>query len=572
MEKPLVDGQMIYDMMDTLYQARLARLTAGISPAGLRGDFFSWLNHLAMAPGRLAQLAQFPSQKMPEMMMKLMNSQSLNCANDPRFKGAGWCEWPWRGYVENFLLAEQWWHLATHDVPGLPVHAERVVSFVARQFLDMLCPSNFPLTSPEIFNKTIETHGTNLVHGAFRAADDMRTALFDGKSATDAAYQVGKNLAVTKGKVVFKNDLMELIQYSPTTETVYKEPILIMPAWIMKYYILDLSPENSLVKWLVAQGHTVFIMSWKNPTSEDRDRGMDDYFTHGAMAAVTAVSEIVGGEKIHLAGYCLGGTLAMLTASAMAREKDKRLASLTLFAAQGDFSEAGELMLFISESEIEFIKNMMWAKGYLDTKQMAGAFQMLRSYDLIWSRLVHAYFLGEPPQTNDMMVWNADATRMPYRMHTEYLEKLFLRNELASGRYKLCGKPVALENISVPVFAVGTETDHVAPWRSVHKIHLMVNSDVTFALTSGGHNAGIVSEPGHPHRHFALLTRQAGEAYLDPDAWQAAAERHEGSWWLAWQEWLVARSSSEKCPARTTLGSESYKPHADAPGIYIYQT
>ena len=293
-----------------------------------------------------------------------------------------------------------------------------------------------------------------------------------------------------------------MIQYEPQTKTVGKEPVLIIPAWIMKYYILDLSPQNSLVNWLVGQGHTVFMVSWKNPGKEDSELGLDDYYRLGAMVALDAVSAVVPDTKIHLTGYCLGGTLAMITAAAMAHKGDDRLKSLTLFAAQGDFTEAGELMLFVSESGVSYLKNMMWGQGYLDTRQMAGAFQMLRSYDLIWSKIVHDYLMGKREDMFDLMAWNADATRMPARMHGEYLEKLFLHNEFAAGRFAVEGELVAPEDIKVPIFAVSTETDHVAPWRSVHKIHLMMNGPVRFILTSGGHNAGIVNEPGHKNRYL----------------------------------------------------------------------
>ena len=380
---------------------------------------------------------------------------------------------------------------------------------------------------------------------------------------------VGRDVGITPGKVVLKNRVMELIQYTPTTKTVHPEPILIVPSWIMKYYILDLSPHNSLIKYLVDQGHTVFCISWINPGAEDRDLGMDDYLDQGFHAALNAINTIVPQAKVHAAGYCLGGTLLAIAAAAMARDGDERLASMTMFAAQTDFTEPGELALFIDNSQISLLEAEMAETGYLTGAQMAGAFQMLRSYDLLWSRLVNEYLLGERAPMNDLMAWNADATRMPAKMHSQYLRRLFLNDDLSEGRYPVGGKPVTLGDITLPTFMVGTVTDHVAPWRSVFKLQQLSPAENTFVLTSGGHNAGIVSPPGNPRRHYQMLTRPAGGNYTPPDAWLTVAPQSPDSWWPAWLAWLQARSGTPVKPPRA--GAAAYPPVGDAPGSYVLE-
>jgi polyhydroxyalkanoate synthase len=334
----------------------------------------------------------------------------------------------------------------------------------------------------------------------------------------------------------------------------------------MKYYILDLSPHNSMVKYLVDQGHTVFILSWKNPTAADRDLGLEDYRWLGVMDALDAVTAIVPERKVQAVGYCLGGTLLTIAAAAMARDGDERLQSLTLLASEIDFRESGEIALFIDDSQLAWLEAGMWDKGYLDGRQMAGAFQMLNSRDLIWSRRVREYLLGERQTFNDLMAWNADVTRMPYRMHSEYLRRLYLDNDLAEGRYRVGGRPVALADIEVPMFIVGTVRDHVAPWPSVYKMHLLSDAELTFVLTSGGHNAGVVSEPGHPRRSFQIATRAAGDRYIDPQLWRAETPLNEGSWWPAWQQWLAGRSAGRVAPP--AMGG-TQPPLGDAPGPYV---
>jgi polyhydroxyalkanoate synthase len=449
--------------------------------------------------------------------------------------------------------------------------SERAVEFIARQLLDVCAPSNFLATNPELLEATLRQGGTNLVRGWLNMLEDWERAVAGRKPVGVEAFPVGEAVAVTPGQVIHRNRLIELIQYAPTTTRVAAEPVLIVPAWIMKYYILDLSPQNSLVKYLVDRGHTVFMISWKNPDAEDRDLGMEDYLRLGVMEALQAVSTVLPGRRTHGVGYCLGGTLLAIAAAAMARDGDERLKSISLLAAQTDFTEAGELMLFINESQVAFLEDVMWEQGYLDTKQMAGAFQLLRSNDLIWSRMLRQYLMGERDAMTDLMAWNADTTRLPYRMQAEYLRRLFLDNDLAEGRFHVGSRPVAVTDIRVPIFAVGALWDHVAPWRSTYKIHLLADTAVTYLLTSGGHNAGIVSEPGHPGRRYQIATKRPEDKYEDPESWLRHAATHEGSWWPAWESWLAAQSSGRAAPPRMGASERGYPPLEDGPGRYVLQ-
>ncbi|MEQ8354065.1 MAG: alpha/beta fold hydrolase [Kiloniellaceae bacterium] len=567
------------EIIDRQVHAALARMTSGVSPSSLMAAYGDWARHLAISPGKQARLAQKALRKAVRLWL-----HTCRCATDretgpciepldqdKRFSAPEWQTWPFNLMYQSFLLNQQWWHNATTEVPGVSKHHENVVSFAARQFLDVFSPSNFIHTNPEVLAATVRQGGANLQRGALNFIEDWEREIAGKPPAGAENFRPGEAVAVTPGKVVYRNRLIELIQYAPATETAHPEPVLIVPAWIMKYYILDLSPQNSLVKYLVERGHTVFMISWKNPDAGDRDLGMDDYRRLGVMQALDAVSKIVPDRKIHGVGYCLGGTLLSIAAAAMARDGDDRLKSLTLLAAQVDFTEAGELMLFIDESQIRFLEDMMWEQGYLDTKQMAGAFQLLRSNDLIWSYRLHNYLLGQRHPMSDLMAWNADATRMPYKMHSEYLRGLFLNNDLAKGRYVVDGRPINLADVRVPIFAVGTVRDHVAPWRSAYKITSHPATDITFLLTSGGHNAGIVSEPGHPRRRYQVATKRAGDNYVDPDTWQAEEPYKDGSWWPEWQAWLVERSAAQTDAPGMGAPDKGYGPLCDAPGSYVLQ-
>ena len=494
------------DITDRALHAATARFTAGISPAALAEAYLDWATHLAYAPGKRIQLVDKAMRKTMRFGTYLQKyaasgGDTEDCIEplpqDHRFTDDAWRKWPFNCIYQGFLLQQQWWHNATTGLRGVSKRHEEMVEFASRQILDMFAPSNFPLSNPEILLRTVATGGLNLAKGWQNFMEDAERAISGKRLIGADNFVVGRDVAKTQGKVIYRNRLIELIQYAPAGATVRPEPILIVPAWIMKYYILDLSPHNSLVKYLTEQGFTVFMISWKNPGPDDRDLGMEEYRTLGIMAALDAINAVLPDRKVHAVGYCLGGTLLSIAAAAMARDGDERLATVTLLAAQTDFTEAGEIMLMIDESQVAFLEDMMWEQGFLDSRQMAGAFQMLRSNDLIWSRIVHDYLLGQRQTVTDLMAWNADATRMPYRMHSEYLRKLFLDNDLDRGPVRSWRQADIAGDIRVPIFAVGTERDHVAPWRSTYKINLEVETDVTYLLTGGGHNAGIVSEPGH---------------------------------------------------------------------------
>ncbi len=486
-----------------------------------------------------------------------------------RMSGEAWQKWPFKVFAQVHQTSKDWWKEATIGVEGVRGEHEVLVHAVADQILDMISPANGAVTNPEVIQTTVKQKGRNLLRGARHLASDMvRGAGTNGVEEAEA-YKVGENLAITPGKVIFQNDLIELIQYSPVTDKVGAEPVLITPAWIMKYYILDLSPHNSMVRYLVEQGKTVFIISWKNPGQEDKNVSFEDYVQLGQMEAIDAVSKICPRQKIHAVGYCIGGTLLSIAAAGMARDDDDRLASISLFAAQTDFSEAGEITRFISPSQLSFLEKLMWKRGYLGSENMGGAFSALRSSDLIYAGIVDRYLLGKKASLNDLMSWNADGTRMPYRMHTEYLEQLYLHNLLAQNKFKLGGRTISLADIRTSMFVLGTETDHVAPWHSVYKIHNLTRNELTFALTSGGHNAGVVSGPEHSRRRYRVHTRDSGDKYRDPDTWAEETEVHQGSWWPMWDAWLNQRMSAIVAPPSMGAPRKGLKPLRDAPGDYV---
>jgi len=567
--------------VDREFRAMLARMTGGISPQDYGAAWTDWWLHFATSPAKQLELTQSAIRKAMDLWMfttQAAQSQALP-PNDPghrdqRFRAEAWQSFPFNVYARAYQNAASFLQEAVSDVDGVQDRNAQMVGFTLQQMSEAVSPANNPLTNPEVLQQTVAEKGQNFVRGWKYFLEDLERTLTGAEPHGVADFKVGHKVAATPGKVVYRNELMELIQYSPTTEQVVAEPVLIVPAWIMKYYILDLSAKNSMVKWLVDSGHTVFMISWKNPSAqEDRDVGMDDYVRKGVYAAIDAVTTIVPDRKVHTVGYCIGGTLLTIAAAALGRKGDERIADITLFAAQADFSEPGELSLFISPSQLAMLEALMFKEGVLDSAKMGAAFALLRAHDLLWQPAVNSYLKGQRDGMIDLMAWNADGTRMPAKMHTQYLYGLYLNNDLALDRFKVEGETLHLSDITVPMFVVGTETDHVAPWQSVYKIDRLAHSrEFTFLLTSGGHNAGIVSGPSHPKRRHRVRTRSYGEPRLTAEKWFETTEVQQGSWWPTWAGWLDSHSSDELAsPPAMGAPEAGYAPLEDAPGQYVRQ-
>jgi len=561
--------------IDHEFRSQVGVLTKGLSPVDVAAAAVDWFGHLVLSPGKLLSLAESVIRngvELGEINNKAIRNDTddLPPIDDRRMRSDEWQQWPFNVFAQSHRLAKEITAEATTGIDGVSGNHEQLVRFLALQVVELLSPANLPLTNPEIIAATRSEKGDNLKRGANNFVEDMQRKRNGEPFQGLEDFVVGKDIAITPGKVIFQNRLIELIQYEPQTEQVAAEPVLIVPAWIMKYYILDLSPKNSLVRYLVSQGKTVFIISWKNPDAEDRDLTMRDYLDDGVLAALDAVSKVVPNQKIHGVGYCLGGTLLAIAAAYMAREGDDRLKTMSMFAALIDFREAGEITTMLGEGTFAFLESLMRRQGYLGIDNMVGAFSALRVSDLVHGPKVQRYLLGKDRSLNDLMAWNEDGTRLPYRMHTEYLRNCYLENNLAEARYEIDGKPICVGDITVPGFVLGTATDHVAPWKSVYKALRLMNNELTFALTTGGHNAGIACGPDHPRRKHQIATRAAGDLYCDPDRWAESTELVDGSWWPAWNDWLDWHSSGlDESPA---MGDEAagFGELRDAPGEFVF--
>ena len=561
-------------------RAAVARVTGGISLHSVQEAWSGWSLHLGRSPARQLELAMRAQSNMAKTMLyaglSILGKKSPAPFKpkeyDNRFDDPSWGTVPFNIWQQSFLAIQDWWDQATEQTPGLQKQYADRTRFQMRQVLDLASPSNSPWMNPEILAETAKAGGKNLAEGAAHFSEDMFQTLTQARQPAPEGYEIGVDLACTPGEVVFRNDLFELIQYAPQTDKVQAEPVLFIPAWIMKYYILDLSAQNSMVNYLVQQGFTVFMISWCNPGADQSELSLEDYRKRGVLEALDAINAIVPDKKVHANGYCLGGTLLAITAATMARDGDDRLASVTLMATQVDFTETGELLMFLDERQIAVVEDMMWERGYLDRPQMTRTFATIRAEDLIYSRAVKRYFLGKDDLPPDVGVWNGDTTHMPARMHSEYLRGLFLENRLTTGRFAVEGRVINLKDILAPMFVIATETDHIAPWRSVYKTKLFTNCDLTFVLTKGGHNSGILSEPGHPDRHFRMERLPAGALYEEPEDWRARQTARSGSWWPDYVAWLTDKSSGQMTEPDMGNRSAGYAPLCAAPGTYIHQT
>ena len=485
---------------------------------------------------------------------------------DRRFRDAAWDNNTLFDYIkQSYLLTARWLQNTVREVEGIDARTARKVDFYTRQFVDALAPSNFVMTNPEVLRATIESRGENLLQGLKNLLDDLERG--KGRLAikmTDmTAFRIGENIAVTPGKVVFQNDLIQLIQYTPKTEKVQRRPLLIMPPWINKFYILDLRPNNSFIRWAVEQGHTVFVISWVNPDQHLAAKTFADYMREGPLAALDAIEMAIGEREANVIGYCLGGTLLACTLAYMAAKRDNRIKSATFLVTMVDFAEAGELSVFIDEEQLSSLEERMNAKGYLEGRDMATTFNMLRANDLIWSFVVNNYLLGKSPFPFDLLYWNADSTRMPAAMHSFYLRNMYQENLLVKpGGISLDGVPIDLGKVKTPAFILSTREDHIAPWRSTYAATRLYKGPVKFVLAASGHIAGVVNPPGAKYGHW-----ENDKNPPTPEEWLASATQHPDSWWPLWERW-IARYSGGEVPARQP-GDGKLKPIEDAPGSYV---
>ncbi|HYD66473.1 class I poly(R)-hydroxyalkanoic acid synthase [Azospirillum sp.] len=487
--------------------------------------------------------------------------------DDRRFKDSAWDENTLFDFIkQSYLLSARWMQSTVNEVEGLDDHTSRKVDFYTRQFVDAMAPSNFVMTNPEVLRTTIETGGENLVKGLEHLLKDLERGKGELRiSMTDYdAFQVGKNIAVTPGKVVFQTDLMQLIQYTPTTKDVAKRPLMIVPPWINKYYILDLREKNSFVKWAVDQGHTVFVLSWVNPDERLAKKTFEDYMFEGVLAALDAITKQTGEKDVNAIGYCLGGTLLGSTLAYMAAKGDDRIVSATYFTTMLDFAEAGELSVFIDEEQLNYIEGQMNEKGYLDGAKMATTFNMMRANDLIWSFVVNNYLLGKDPFPFDLLYWNSDSTRMPAAMHSFYLRNMYQRNLLREpGGITLGGVPIDLRTVKLPTFFLSTREDHIAPWKSTYQGTQLFSGPIKFVLSASGHIAGVVNPPA-AEKYCYWTNDKLPKA---SDDWFKGAQQTPGSWWPEWQRW-VAGFANGTVPARDPAKGK-LKVLDEAPGSYV---
>ncbi len=555
------------------------QLKKGIAPPsdelGIAQAFMEMMSKMLANPYKLAQtqmnLVWDYFSLWQHASLRFMGMESAPVAapakEDKRFKDDQWQQHFLFDFIkQSYLITARHIHDAVRNVDGLDDNTEKKVNFFTRQFIDAMAPSNFALTNPEVFRETVKSHGQNLIKGFNNLLRDIEEG--DGqlrvKMTDTSAFELGKNVATTPGKVIFQNDLIQLLQFNPTTTEQYKRPLLIFPPWINKYYILDLREKNSYIKWATDQGHSVFVMSWVNPDERLAKKSFDDYLLEAAMVAVDKVCEQTGEKEINAAAYCLGGTLLAATLAYMTAKKDKRIASATFFTTMIDFSIPGELGVFIDEQQVSSLEKKMAERGFLEGSEMAGTFNLLRSNDLIWSFVVNNYLMGKDPFPFDLLFWNSDSTRMPYAMHSFYLRNMYMKNLLKEpGGITLAGVPIDISKIKTPCYFVSTIEDHIAPWKSTFLGAQRFSGPVRFVLGGSGHIAGIVNPPS-ANKYGYWLNDNLGET---ADEWLAGATQHPGSWWTDWQKWVTTLNDA-KVPARDPVVGK-LPVLEDAPGSFV---
>ena len=486
---------------------------------------------------------------------------------DKRFSDPEWSQNQFFDFLKQaYLLTVKWADRLVSDAAGVDEPTRKKAEFYIRQISNAISPSNFVLTNPELLRETISSSGENLVRGMHMLSEDIKAGhgTLKIRQSDPSVFELGRNLALTRGKVVFQNELIQLIQYEPTTKQVLKTPLLIVPPWINKFYILDLTPEKSFIKWCVDQGISVFVLSWVNPDEKLAQKSFEDYMREGVITALDEVAAATGEKQVHAVGYCVGGTLLSITLAYLAAKRKNRIKSATLFAAQVDFTYAGDLMVFVDEERIKQLESHMKKQGYLEASRMANTFNMLRSNDLIWPYVVNNYMRGKTPLPFDILYWNSDATRMPAANHSFYLRNCYLDNKLSKGEMQIGGVTLDLHKVKVPIYNLATREDHIAPAKSVLWGSQYFGGPVKYVLAGSGHIAGVVNPPGKPKYQYWTGGKPKGESV---ENWLKTATEHAGSWWPDWLKWLKAQSS-QTIPARK-IGGRKLKPSEDAPGSYV---
>jgi len=553
--------------------------SAGPDPLNIGSAFLEMTTRLMANPARLMQaqigfwqdyltLWQNTARR---IMGEAPASVIEEAKGDRRFKDEAWRENEVFDFIrQSYLLSARFFTNVVQTTDGLEPKTAQKVDFYTRQFVDAMSPSNFLMTNPEVLRKTAETGGENLLKGLSNLLADLERGKgqLRIRMTDETKFKVGENIAVSPGKVVFRNELMELIQYAPTTETVLKRPLLIIPPWINKYYILDLRPKNSFIRWAVEQGHTVFIVSWVNPDEQLAEKGFDDYMREGPYAALDAIERATGERAVNAIGYCLGGTLLACTLAHMQAKRDARIKSATFFTTMLDFAEAGELGVFIDEEQLRGLEEKMQKRGFLEGSEMATTFNMLRANDLIWSFVVSNYLLGQEPFPFDLLYWNDDSTRMPARMHSFYLRRMYQQNDLVKppgdeNAIELDGVKLDLRKVKLPTYILSTREDHIAPWKSTYRATQLFAGKTRFVLAASGHIAGVVNPPeGGKYSHW-IHDDLPGDA----DAWFKGATELSGSWWPDWQRWVSGQDRATV--AARAPGEGGLTAICDAPGEYV---